>query len=471
MNIVPVILCGGAGSRLWPLSRELHPKPFVTLPGGDTLIRKTFQRATASPDVSRVVTVTNRELMFLASDEYEQVPGRDVELSFILEPFGRDTAAAIGLACMHVAATEGPDSIVLSMPADHLIRDQEGFWQTVRSAAAMAEQGTVVTFGVRPDRPETGFGYIEAKGNRLLRFVEKPDGAAAETYVSSGLYHWNAGIFAFKAKVMLGLMARYCPDLLQQINNAFETAKHSESPGRQIVEIDKNAFSEVSPISIDYAVFEHLTDAGFVECAFDWSDVGSWTAMADMTPPDDFGNRTVGRVMLKGTSNAYVHGSDRLVTVVGLSDLTIVDTADALLVSANAQSQEIKSIYSQLKLEQSETAVLHRTVHRPWGTFTVLGEGEHFKIKRIEVKPKAKLSLQAHRHRSEHWVVVSGRALVTNGDTEILLSANQSTYIPCGNRHRLSNPGATPCVIIEVQSGEYLGEDDIIRFEDVYGRA
>jgi len=301
--------------------------------------------------------------------------------------------------------------------------------------------------------------------------VEKPDRAAAEAYVSSGRYYWNAGIFAFQAKVMLDLMERLCPELLRQVKHAFETAKHSDSPDRRIIEIGKSTFSDISPISIDYAVFERLTDAGFVECAFDWSDVGSWNALAEMTPADNSSNRTVGRVLLEGTSNTYVHGGDRLVTVVGLSDLTIVDTPDALLVSANAQSQAIKSIYSQLKMEKSEAAILHRTVHRPWGTYTVLGEGEHFKIKRIEVKPHGKLSLQAHRHRSEHWVVVSGQALVTNGEAEVLLSANQSTYIPCGNRHRLSNPGSMPCIIIEVQSGDYLGEDDIIRFEDVYGRA
>lgn len=471
MNIVPVIMSGGAGSRLWPLSRESFPKPFIVMPDGETLIRKTYARAAALPGVHRVVTVTNRELMFLTSDEYEQVEAPQIRQSFILEPVGRDTAAAVAISCLHVAETEGEDALALVLPADHLIPDQDAFAAAVGKAAEMAADGRIATFGMKPDRPETGYGYIEADGTRLVRFVEKPDAETARDYIESGRFYWNGGMFCFPVRTMLGLLAEHCPDVLEKARVSYAASRKTDSGDRISVEMDKKTFTDVRAISIDYAVMEKLTDAAVVPCAFSWSDIGSWNAVSELTPADENGNRITGEVMLKDTSGSFVHSNDRLVSLVGVSDLLVVDTADALLVCAKDAAQNIKEIYGRLKASGSETAMLHRTAHRPWGTYTVLEEGERFKIKRIEVKPGARLSLQAHNHRSEHWVVVSGTAKVTNGDEEILLTTNQSTYIPCGNRHRLENPGKLRLVMIEVQSGEYLGEDDIIRFEDVYGRA
>ncbi len=471
MNIVPVIISGGAGSRLWPLSREAFPKPFIALPDGETLIRKTYARALALPGVGRVVTVTNRDLMFLTSDEYEQVPANGVRQSFILEPMGRDTAAAVALSCLHIAEIEGEDAIALVLPADHLIPDQAAFAKAVAGAVDLASEGRIATFGMKPDRPETGYGYIEVDGTRLVGFVEKPSAERALEYVESGRFYWNGGMFCFPVKTMLALMAEHCPDVLEKARIAHEASRTSTSDDRITVEVDKESFAAVPKISIDYAVMEKVKDAACVPCSFSWSDIGSWNAVSELTPADDNGNRVTGDVMLNDTKGSFVHSDDRLVSLVGVSDLLVVDTADALLVCAKDAAQNIKEIYNRLKETGSETAMLHRTAHRPWGTYTVLEEGERFKIKRIEVKPGGRLSLQAHNHRSEHWVVVSGTAKVTNGDDEIMLTTNQSTYIPCGNRHRLENPGKLRLVMIEVQSGEYLGEDDIIRFDDIYGRA
>ncbi len=470
MRLVPVIMSGGAGSRLWPLSRETFPKPFISLPDGETLIRKTFARAAALPGVSRVATVTNRELMFLTADEYDLVGGRDLAQSFILEPFGRDTAPAIALACLHVAEVEGADALVLNLPADHLIPDTVAFARTVDRAVELAIDRQIVLFGIRPTHAETGFGYIEAEGDRLRRFVEKPTHSKAVEYVKSGNFYWNAGITCFQAAIMLDLMEKHCPDLLAQTRLVYAASRTATSNGRVSIEVDRPTFADVKPISIDYAIMEKLENARFLSCDFSWSDVGSWNAMADILEPDENGNRFVGNVMAHNTSGSYVHGEGRLVSLVGVSNLLVIDTADALLVADRNAAQEIKEMYNRLKAAGSETAILHRTAHRPWGSYTVLEEGERFKIKRIEVKPGGRLSLQAHHHRSEHWVVVSGTAKVVNGDMELLLAPNQSTYIPCGSKHRLENPGKLKLVMIEVQSGEYLGEDDIVRFDDIYGR-
>lgn len=470
MSLVPVIMSGGAGSRLWPLSREAFPKPFIALPDGETLIRKTCARAAALPGVRRIVTVTNRELMFLTVDEYDLVQAPGVQHSLLLEPIGRDTAPAVALACLHVAETEGDDAVALVMPADHLIPDQDAFCEAVAQATELAGEGRIATFGMKPDRPETGYGYIEAEGTRLVRFVEKPDLETASGFVESGRFFWNAGIFCFPVRVMLDEMARYCPEVLDQARAAYSASRVSTSDDRLLVEVDKPAFSKVKPISIDYAVMEKVGNAACVPCTFAWSDIGSWNAFSELVEADRHGNRVSGDVMLKDTTGTFVHSEDRLISIVGVKDLLVVDTADALLVCAREAVQEIKQVYNRLREKGSETAVLHRTAHRPWGTYTVLEEGDRFKIKRIEVKPGGRLSLQSHHHRSEHWVVVSGTAKVTNGDKEMLLAADQSTYIPCGHRHRLENPGKMQLVMIEVQSGAYLGEDDIVRYDDEYGR-
>lgn len=469
-NIVPVIISGGVGSRLWPISRALHPKPFIPLPEGGTLIRKTYARAVELEGVDHVVTVTNRDLLFLTADEYAEVAAPEVKNTFLLEPFGRDTAAAVALAALHVAQ-ENPDAILVVLPADHLIVDQAGFRASVAKAAAFAASGQIVTFGVKPDRPETGFGYIEAEGDRVLRFVEKPNAATAAQFIASGRFFWNSGMFCFAARSMLEAMQDLCPDILSNARRALEKGRTTDSADRLTVEVDRDSFAAVPAVSIDYAVMEKAGNVGFVPCGFDWSDIGSWSVLSELVPADDKGNRATGEAILHDAANCYVHSEDRLVGLVGVSDLLIVDTPDALLVAHKDKAQEVKDLYNRLKGAGHETATLHRTVHRPWGTYTVLEEGHRFKIKRIEVKPNGRLSLQAHHHRSEHWVVVSGTAKVVNGESEILLTINQSTYIPCGHKHRLENPGILPLVMIEVQSGEYLGEDDIVRFDDVYGRA
>ncbi|KUM23414.1 mannose-1-phosphate guanyltransferase [Mesorhizobium loti] len=470
MKIVPVIISGGVGSRLWPISRASHPKPFIPLPEGGTLIRKTYARAVEIDGVDHVVTVTNRDLLFLTADEYAEVAALGVKNTFLLEPFGRDTAAAVALAALHVAG-QNPDAILLVLPADHLILDQDGFRASVARAATLAVSGQIVTFGVKPDRAETGFGYVEAEGDRVLRFVEKPNAAAASQFIASGRFFWNSGMFCFTAGSMIEAMQDLCPDVLSRARAALEKGRASDARDRLTVEIDRDSFAAVPAVSIDYAVMEKATNVGLVPCGFDWSDIGSWSVLSELVSADDRGNRATGEAILHDAANCYVHSEDRLVGLVGVSDLLIVDTPDALLVAHKDKAQEVKDLYNRLKADGHETATLHRTVHRPWGTYTVLEEGHRFKIKRIEVKPNARLSLQAHHHRSEHWVVVSGTAKVVNGENEILLTTNQSTYIPCGHKHRLENPGILPLVMIEVQSGEYLGEDDIVRFDDVYGRA
>ena len=469
-NIVPVIISGGVGSRLWPISRALHPKPFIPLPGGGTLIRRTYARAAGLAGVDQIVTVTNRDLLFLTADEYAEVAAPGVRNTFLLEPFGRDTAAAVALAALQVAR-DNPDAVLVVLPADHLILDEVSFGAAVAKAAAIASTGRIVTFGMKAESPETGFGYIEAEGDTVLRFVEKPNAERAAQFIASGRFFWNSGMFCFAARSMIAAMQELCPDVLSNARTALEKARTSDAADRVTVEIDKDAFAAVPAVSIDYAVMEKARNVGFVPCSFDWSDIGSWNVLSKLVPADDSGNRTTGETMLHDVTNCYVHSEDRLVGLVGVSDLLIVDTPDALLIAHKDKAQEVKDLYNRLKAEGHEAATVHRTVHRPWGTYTVLEEGPRFKIKRIEVKPNARLSLQAHHHRSEHWVVVSGTAKVVNGQSEILLATNQSTYIPCGHKHRLENPGILPLVMIEVQSGEYLGEDDIVRFDDVYGRA
>lgn len=470
MSFVPVIVSGGAGSRLWPLSREMFPKPFIRLPDGETLIRKTYARAASLPGASRIVTVTGRDLKFLTMDEYDLVQGGPQRQSFILEPLSRDTAAAAALASLHVAEVEGPDAVLLVLPADHLIPDPQAFREAVLAARKLAAAGRIVVFGIRPDRPETGFGYIEADGDRVLHFTEKPNLDVASGYVASGRFFWNAGMFCFPAWKMLEAMSEHCPDLLAQVRTAYGASKTTVAGERTSVEVDRSAFAAVSPISLDYAVMEKETNAGFVPCGFAWSDIGSWDAMASLVEADEHGNRATGEVLMHDARGSFVHSETRLVGLVGVSDLLVIDTPDALMVADRNRAQDVRSVYNQLKSARSQAAIIHRTAHRPWGTYTVLEEGDGFKIKRIEVKPGGRLSLQAHSHRSEHWVVVQGTARVTIGEQEAMLEPNQSTFVPVGVRHRLQNPGAERLVMIEIQCGDYLAEDDIVRFDDVYGR-
>lgn len=471
MSLVPVILCGGAGSRLWPVSREAHPKPFIRLADGVSLLQKAFQRAAALEDVGTVLTVTNRELFFKTEDEFREVNTKQIGTSFILEPFGRNTAGAVAAAALHVARTYGEETLMLVLAADHLITRFDEFASAVDRAKQLARTGKVVTFGIRPDTPETAYGYIEADGENVVRFVEKPQASEARSYLASGRFLWNSGMFCFSAGTMLEEMARHCPDVLAEVSSCLERSPSSESKDGIQIRLDPPSFGAVPDISIDYAVMEKCQRAAVVPCDIGWSDVGSWTALSELSTPDARGNRVEGEALLLDVENTYVHSTSRLVGAVGARNLLIIDTPDALLVADRDRAQDVKHVYAELKARGHEAHKVHRTVHRPWGTYTVLEEGPRFKIKRIVVKPGASLSLQMHHHRSEHWVVVSGMAKVVNGDREFFVAIDESTYIPAGHKHRLENPGLVDLVMIEVQSGEYLGEDDIVRFEDNYGRS
>ncbi len=471
MKLIPVILCGGAGSRLWPVSRDTHPKPFIRLDDGQSLLQKAYLRATAIPDVSEVFTVTNRELLFKINDEYRELNGASIANTFILEPSGRNTAPAIAAATLRIAQIFGEETLLLILTADHLISDQASFEQAVNSAMKLGSAGKIVTFGIEPTSPDTGYGYIEYDKNRVVQFVEKPSIEKAMAYVESGRYLWNSGMFCFTAGAMRREMEQHCPEILAGVASCLEQSRVATSKGFSQIELDASLFEHVPSISIDYAVMEKSTDSAIVPCDIGWSDIGSWAALGDLVPPDANGNRIEGQTVLHDVSNCHIRGSDRIIGAVGLDNIVVIDTPDALLVADRSRTQDVKHLYTELKARGHEAHKLHRTVHRPWGTYTVLEDGKEFKIKRIVVKPGGTLSLQMHHHRSEHWVVVSGMAKVVNGEEERFIRANESTYIPAGHKHRLENPGMLDLVLIEVQCGEYLGEDDIVRFSDIYGRA
>ena len=470
MNLIPVILCGGAGSRLWPVSRELHPKPFIRLADGQSLLQKAFLRGAALPSVKEILTVTNRELYFKTEDEFREINTAKLATSFILEPFGRNTSAAIAAAALHTAEAHGPDTFMLVLAADHLIADQAAFAEAVGLAINLAQQGNLVTFGIQPDAPETGYGYIEAQGSKVLRFVEKPTLEKAQEYLASGNFLWNSGMFCFKASAMIKAMEQHCPDILSATKACMVKSRLATGKAFAELTLDPESFAEIPENSIDYSVMESSTNVAVVPCSIGWSDIGSWSALGDLSSPDASGNRIEGTALLHDVTNCYIQSNNRVVGAVGLDNLIIVDTPDALLVADKSRAQDVKHLYAALKADGHDAHKHHLTVHRPWGTYTVLQENTDFKIKRIEVNPGGRLSLQMHHHRSEHWIVVSGMAKVVNGDTELFVRTNESTYIPAGFKHRLENPGMLNLVMIEVQSGNYLGEDDIVRFEDNYGR-
>ena len=465
-QLQPVLLSGGSGTRLWPLSREAYPKQFLPLAGDDTMVQATWRRVEALADLAPIV-VANEEHRFLVAEQLRQV-GAPVP-AILLEPVGRNTAPAIAAAALQAMAG-GADPLLLVLPSDHVVRDVAGFQRAVREASSAAEAGALVTFGIVPDAPETGFGYIQAEAGdglrQVLRFVEKPDAATARSYLDAGGYYWNSGMFLFRASRYLEELARFRPDIVDAVRAAHAAARHDGD----FVRLDKGAFSACPSDSIDYAVMEKTADAMVLPVDIGWNDVGSWSALWDVAERDADGNAHHGDVIAVDSRNSYAY-AQRLVALVGVDDIVVVETDDAVLVARKDKVQEVKQVVARLKQEQRSQAVLHREVHRPWGSYDSVDNGGRHQVKRIKVKPGAALSLQMHHHRAEHWIVVSGTAKVTRGDETLLLSENESTYIPLGVKHRLENPGKVPLELIEVQSGSYLGEDDIVRFEDVYGRS
>lgn len=479
MLIQPVVLSGGSGTRLWPLSREKHPKQLLSLIGGeDTLLQATIRRVDGIADVQLCspMVVCNEEYRFVIA---EQLRLMGKEGPIVLEPFGRNTAPALTLAAL-AAVRDGVDPILLVMPADHVITDTCAFQAAVGQGALLAEDGAVVTFGITPDVPETGYGYIQTgpvygKGaaNEIARFVEKPDLVTAQSYLDAGSYLWNSGLFMMRASVWLSAIGVCRPDILEACQAAWDQG----SVDGMFLRVNKEAFAQCPSDSIDYAVMERIAAgeldlpvAVVIPLSAGWSDVGAWDALWKVLPKDADGNVAQGDVVLHDCRNTLAMSASRLVACIGVDDVVVIETPDAILVSHKNKTQEVKKIVDHLKRAGRTEGELHRKVFRPWGFYDSVDGGGRFLVKRIVVKPGASLSLQMHYHRAEHWVVVRGTAKVTRGDSSFLVTENESTFIPLGTKHRLENPGKVPLEMIEVQSGSYLGEDDIVRFEDVYGR-
>ncbi|EVT71099.1 mannose-1-phosphate guanylyltransferase/mannose-6-phosphate isomerase [Stenotrophomonas indicatrix] len=464
--IVPVILSGGSGTRLWPLSREAYPKQFLPLVGDDTMLQATWKRVASIAGAAPIV-VANQEHRFMAAEQLREC--KVLPQALILEPVGRNTAPAIAIAALQALAG-GNDALLLVLPSDHVVRNEAAFHAAVKQAAVAAEAGKLVTFGIVPTAAETGYGYIKAaigEGVRAVdRFVEKPDQATAEKYVASGEYYWNSGMFLFKASRYLKELETLQPAILAACRAALDKAARDND----FIRLDAEAFAASPNDSIDYAVMEKTADAAVVPLDAGWNDVGSWSALWEVSDKDADGNACHGDVIALDCKDSYAYGN-RLIAMVGLQDVVVVETDDAVFVGHKDRVQDVKEIVGQIKRDGRSEAAAHRKVYRPWGAYDSIDNGARFQVKRITVKPGATLSLQMHHHRAEHWIVVSGTAEVTRGDEVILLSENQSTYIPLGVTHRLKNPGKLPLELIEVQSGSYLGEDDIVRFEDSYGRA
>ncbi len=466
--IVPVILSGGSGTRLWPLSRRLYPKQLLALTGEQTLLQQTVARLQGMTGVEAPLVVCNEEHRFLVAEQLRAIAA--TPQAIVLEPEGRNTAPATAVAALSLPA----DRVLLVLPADHLVRDVALFQEAVRVGLRHAQAGRLVTFGIEPDRPETGYGYIKrgkALGDgaafEVERFVEKPDRATAQGYVESGDYSWNSGMFLFQAGAFLAELERLAPKMLAACRRAVEGAHRD----LDFTRLDQEAFCASPSDSIDYAVFEKTDRAVVVPMSPGWSDIGSWSALWEVADKDAHGNALQGDVITQNAKRCFVLADHRLVALVGVEDLAVIETADAVLVAHREQVQEVKTIVNRLETGGRSEANLHRRVFRPWGHYETMELAGRYQVKRITVKPGAVLSLQMHHHRAEHWIVVKGTARITRGDETFLLSENESTYIPLGMAHRLENPGVIPLELIEVQSGSYLGEDDIVRFSDNYGRA
>jgi len=470
MHFYPVILTGGAGSRLWPVSREYYPKPLLPLFGDQTLLQDTAARLDSIAAVGNPVFVCNEEHRFLVAEQVRAL-GKEPE-AILLEPEGRNTAPALTIAALYLVDKE-PDAMMVVMPADHVIPDSEAFAVAVEQGGKLAAEGYLVTFGVVADKPETGYGYIHRGEEidstgvfKVDRFVEKPDQDTAQNYVDAGDYYWNAGIFLLRADRWLEEIGNLQPDILK----ACQQAVAGGSRDSDFVRVEKDAFLSSPSDSIDYAVMEKTDRAAVVPLQTSWSDVGSWSSIWEASEQDDEGNVTKGDVLTHDTRNSLFMAENRCVAAVGLDGVIVVETADAVLVADKNKCQDVKAIVNKLKEFGREEHRFHRRVYRPWGDYEGIDHGTRYQVKRLTVKPGAKLSLQMHHHRAEHWIVVSGTARVTRGEDVFMLSENESTYIPIGTNHRLENPGTIPLEIIEVQSGSYLGEDDIVRFEDLYNR-
>jgi len=466
--LIPIILSGGSGTRLWPLSRKMYPKQFLSLLHDETMLQKTLLRLAGLQHAAPII-VCNDEHRFIVAEQARQI-GLE-SLSIILEPFGRNTAPAIAVAALHALAQE-QDPLLLVLSADHEITDEAAFCESVRKASALAEAGKLVTFGIVPTQAATGYGYIRrgagaGQGYAVSEFVEKPDLATAETYLASGDYYWNSGMFMFRAGTYLAELGKFNPGMLAHCREA--AARMTDDIG--FLRLDRDAFAACEADSIDYAVMEKTGLACVVPMDAGWSDIGSWSSLWEQGRKDSAGNSTHGDVMTSDTEGSFVHAESRLVTAVGVRDLIIVETQDAVLVADKSRAQQVKQIVEQLQREQREEENFHRIVYRPWGSFDSVDAGEGYKVKRISVKPGARLSKQMHHHRAEHWVVVRGTARVFRNDEIFDLHENESVFIPLGATHYLENPGDLPLDIIEVQSGSYLGEDDIVRFDDLYGRS
>ncbi|MCG7531320.1 mannose-1-phosphate guanylyltransferase/mannose-6-phosphate isomerase [Psychrobium sp. MM17-31] len=465
--ILPVIMAGGNGSRLWPLSRQLFPKQFLKLHSDDTMLQST---------VSRLQDIEHQPPLIICNEEHRFVVAEQLRSAglnhgqILLEPVGRNTAPAIALAAFN-AVNQGQDPLLLVLAADHVIQNTDAFTQAVEQAATLAAQDKLVTFGITPTHPETGYGYIkagvmESNSAAVEQFVEKPDLATAQDYLQSGNYFWNSGMFMFKANVFLDELKQHRPD----IYSACQSAMNNTSSDLDFIRIDKTAFELCPDDSIDYAVMEKTAQAMVVPMNADWSDIGSWSALWDIEEKDDNGNVCHGDVLNVDSRNSYINAQDKLVATVGLDNVVIVETKDAILVADKSKVQNVKDVVNELKAQGRSEVSEHREVYRPWGKYDSLDDGNRFKVKRITVKPGARLSTQMHHHRAEHWIVVTGTAKVIKDNEEVFLTENQSTYIPVGSVHSLENPGMVDLELIEVQSGGYLGEDDIVRFDDKYGR-
>ncbi|GGW82434.1 mannose-1-phosphate guanylyltransferase/mannose-6-phosphate isomerase [Alteromonas halophila] len=463
----PVVLAGGSGSRLWPKSRAALPKQFLSLTSDSSMLQNTITRL-PNAETSNPIVICNDAHRFIVAEQLRQ---KEIDHGgILLEPVGRNTAPAIALAALH-ATMSGEDPILLVLAADHLIKDDTAFHNAIEKAQTLAEQGKLVTFGIVPDSPHTGYGYIKSgdelgPGFVVSEFVEKPGLETAQQYVSSGKYFWNSGMFMFKASRYLEELKKHHPEMLDVCKRAIDT----ETPDLDFIRVDHDIFATCPDDSIDYAVMEKTDSAAMVTLDAGWSDVGSWSSLWENSEKDKQGNATVGDVLLENVSNSYVNAEERLVSVIGLDDVVVVETKDAVMVANRKDDQHIKTVVNKLKAEKRPEFQFHREVYRPWGSYDSIDNGKRFQVKRISVKPGEKLSVQMHHHRAEHWIVVSGTANVTIDEETQLVTENESVYIPIGSVHALENPGKIPLELIEVQSGAYLGEDDIVRFSDRYGR-